>query len=249
MSDRFKDHFSKDSERYAAVRPTYPDELFHRLGALVPSKSCAWDCGTGNGQAAVALASLFTRIVGSDPSRAQIRQAIPNPGVSYVAALAEQSCLADRSVDLTVVAQALHWFDTDRFYAEVRRVTKPQGIIAAWCYRLFRISPVIDEYIDEYYAGTVGRFWPVERRHVDAGYQSLPFPFEKVVVPTPVMRHEWDLGQLVEYVRTWSATRSFVESLGTDPVPALEDKLARFWGDADRRWVVWPLTLLVGRVG
>lgn len=248
MSDPFKDHFSKHSQCYADARPGYPVELFARLSRLSPSASVGWDCGTGNGQAAVSLAAHFARVVATDPSEQQIRQAKLDPGVDYVVASAENCCLADRTVDLITVAQALHWFELDRFYREVHRVAVPHAVVAAWTYQLFRMAPGVDRHVEEFYYDTVSDYWPKERRHVDSGYTTLEFPFHSLQVPAPPMRVDWTLQQVMRYIRSWSATQRYLELNGDDPLAELEAKLALVWGSHETRTVEWPLALLVGRV-
>lgn len=147
----FHDHFSEHAEDYARFRPTYPDSLYKFLGETVTARALAWDCATGNGQAAVGLAAHFERVIATDASRPQIAQALAHPRVEYRVAEATQSGLADASVDLVTIAQALHWFDTPTFYAEVRRVLTPAGVCAAWGYGLMRIAPAIDAVVDHYY--------------------------------------------------------------------------------------------------
>src|SRR5205823_14795537 len=115
---------------YRRFRPTYPPRLFEVLADWSPALRLAWDCGTGNGQAALALAEWFERVIATDRSPEQIAQATPHPGIDYRVAPAEDSGLADSSVDLVTVAQAVHWFDLHRFYAEVRRVARPRALIA-----------------------------------------------------------------------------------------------------------------------
>ena len=97
MSDRFKDHFSKQSGDYVSGRPGYPEALFIQLANLSPSVSCAWDCGTGNGQAATSLAAHFARVVATDPSEEQIKRANFHPRVRYAVATGEQSCVASHN--------------------------------------------------------------------------------------------------------------------------------------------------------
>src|SRR5215831_9466809 len=121
----FKDHFSKQAADYAKFRPRYPQKLFEYLGSIVPSRQLAWDCGTGNGQAAVGLASTFDRIIATDASEKQIANAQSYERVEYRVAPAENSSIGSETIDLIMVAQALHWFDRDRFYAEARRILKP----------------------------------------------------------------------------------------------------------------------------
>src|SRR5687768_3377362 len=128
------DHFSSVARQYAQSRPTYPDALFAWLASCCAERRLAWDVGAGNGQASVALARHFARVLATDLSAEQIAQATPHERVEYRAAPAERSALPDQDTDLVTVAQALHWFDLDPFYREVRRVLKPAGVFAAWCY-------------------------------------------------------------------------------------------------------------------
>ena len=160
----FKDHFSDQASDYARFRPNYPHELFAYLGSLVLARECAWDCGTGSGQAAVALAEFFDRVVATDASEKQILSATKSSRVEYPIAPAENSGLSSHSLDLIAVAQALHWFDLDAFYMEAKRVLKPDGILAVWCYGLLEIGPEIDAIINRFYREIVGPYWPPERK-------------------------------------------------------------------------------------
>jgi len=244
----FSDHFSRDSSSYAKFRPRYPAALFEWVTALVGSRRLAWDCATGNGQAAVQLASHFACVVASDPSRGQLRAAARVPGIHYVAALGEQSALAAGRVDLVTVAQAYHWLDLPRFFAEVDRIIAPGGILAVWFYGTPRMSPAIDTALAGFYDGTVGPYWPAERVHVDTGYRLLPFPIEEVPAPGFTIEAELTLEQLVGYLRSWSAVGRFVAERGFDPVDAFAAELARLWGPpGSAQRIVWPLTVRAGR--
>lgn len=64
-----KDNFSKQSAGYARYRPVYPQELYDFILNNVKSKQVAWDCGTGNGQAAKELAKVFDRVYATDISQ------------------------------------------------------------------------------------------------------------------------------------------------------------------------------------
>ena len=75
----FPDYFSDHAHRYEAYRPTYPDSLFAYLASLVPAHDLAWDCATGNGQAALGLTPHFRTIIATDASPGQIAQAHPHP--------------------------------------------------------------------------------------------------------------------------------------------------------------------------
>jgi SAM-dependent methyltransferase len=207
----------------------------------------ALDVGCGSGQAAVGLAEHFERVHAVDPSAEQIRNAIPHPRVVYAVAPAEATGLPPRSVDLVVAAQALHWFDLDRFYDEVRRVLKPGGAVAIWCYTLTRVSPEVDSVIDRYYYETVGPYWPRERRLVDDGYASLPFPFDEVPAPELEIRLTWTLVDMLAYLRTWSPTRLYIKANGVDPVSLVEPELAAAWGrHGAPRTVTWPIKMRAG---
>jgi SAM-dependent methyltransferase len=211
--------------------------------------SLAWDCGTGNGQAALALAAHFDQVIATDPSQAQLAQAPRHTKVEFRLALEKDSGLASHSVDLVTAAQAAHWFDSSAFNKEAARVLRPGGIVAIWCYNLLRIAPGIDETILRFYAEIVGPYWPPERRHTEAGYQTLPFPFPELPFPEIRMQHDWTLEELGAYVRSWSAVMHFARQRGFDPVEALLQDLSRLWGAPEvRRLIQWPLAGRIGRI-
>jgi SAM-dependent methyltransferase len=193
------------------------------------------------------LARHFRVVVASDAAFGQLSgRWVGSEGVKRCAALAEQSPFADRSVDLVVVAAALHWFDLERFYSEVRRAMTPDGILAAWAYSLLSAGAEVDPYLQTFFSETVGPYWPPERRWVDCGYRGLPFPFARVEAPRFEMETSFSLDDLAGYLGTWSAVKRFRAASGDDPVPPLIERLHRAWGRSRRR-VVWPLHLLVGR--
>jgi SAM-dependent methyltransferase len=242
----FKDHFSRQAADYAKFRPGYPRKLFDYLGSIVPSHKLAWDCGTGNGQAAVGLASVFDRVIATDASEKQIANAQPHDRVEYRLAPAENSGIKSGTVDLIMVAQALHWFDLDRFHAEARRVLKPDGVLAASAYNLLQIDPSIDEVINRYYHEVVGPFWAPERKLVET-FAEIPFPFHKIDPPEFEMKARWNLDHLIGYLGTWSASQLFLKAKGTDPVEQIIHNLRSAWGEPrQERSVIWPLTLRVG---
>jgi len=245
----FKDYFSTQSVDYAKYRPSYPVELFEYLASIAPQQETAWDCATGNGQAAFALASFFARVVATDGSQFQLDNAAAHERVTYHQATAEDSHLESHSIDLVTVAQALHWFDLEGFYSEVSRVLKPRGVLAVWCYNLLEISPALDAVINKFYAETVGPYWPPERRLIEDNYRSIAFPFAEVEPPPFDMRARWNLMDLLGYFRTWSATQRFIAARGFDPLPELADELLQLWEKPDEtKLVKWPLYLRAGVV-
>lgn len=249
MSATFKDHFSKQAPDYARYRPNYPAQLFAWLADIAPSRRAAWDCGTGSGQAAVGLAAHFERVIATDPSRKQLDHAEPHPRIDYRVASAEVSLLDTASVDLVTVAQAIHWFDLDKFYAEAKRVLKPGGIVAAWTYTLLDVEAGIDELLTDFYRNVVGPYWPPERRMVDDRYRSLPFPFEPIAPPAFEIRTEWTRDDLLGYLGTWSATQAYMKAKGVDPLVDFARRLTPLWPDAALvKTLRWPLHMRVGRL-
>lgn len=245
----FKDHFSTASERYAAFRPDYPAALFTWLAGVCADRDAAWDCATGSGQAAAGLAPHFRAVIASDASAGQIAHAHGPANVSFRVATAENSGLADASIDLISVAQAAHWFDLPLFYAEARRVLKPGGVIALWGYGRLVLPEGMDAIFRRFYVDTVGPYWPVERALIDDGYRSLAFPFTEIAAPEFFIEVEWSLPRLMDYVSTWSAVKRYRAAVGEDPLPQLAAALAPLWGDArTARSLRWPLFLRVGRV-
>lgn len=243
----FQDHFSTQAKTYAAARPTYPPELFAALAKLSPGHALVWDAGAGNGQASVALAAHFTRVVATEPSAAQRAAAAAHPRVEYHEAAETATMLADGSVDLVTVAQAVHWFDRPKFYREVQRVLRPDGVVALWGYELSGITAEIDAAVLRFYRGPIGSYWPPERVHIENGYRSIEFPFAELSFPVATMELDWTLAQFAGYLRSWSAVVRYQKEKGIDPVTLLEAELAAWWGEGARR-ITWPLVGRVGRV-
>jgi SAM-dependent methyltransferase len=245
----FKDHFSGHAGTYASFRPGYPPAVFDFVASLPRRRGLAWDCATGNGQAAVDLAERFERVVATDASAQQLEHATPHPRVEYRQALAERSGLEDGSADLVTVATAVHWFDFDRFYAEVERVLAPDGALAVWAYDLARIAPEVDVLVDHLGREIVAPYWPPERRWVDELYRTLPFPFDEVEVPDLWIEESWDLERFVQYLGTWSATNRYLQEKGQDPRELVRPELEKAWGDpALPRTIRWPLMMRAGRL-
>ncbi|MES2124871.1 MAG: class I SAM-dependent methyltransferase [Gemmatimonadota bacterium] len=244
----FADHFSPVAATYAASRPGYPDALFDWIARVAPAREVVWDCACGSGQATASLAARFELVVATDASAEQLSHAPPIPRTVWKRAVAESSGLPAASVDAVTIAQALHWFDFDAFWAEVRRVVRPGGVLVAWTYGPQRIDdPAIDPILNRFANGEVGPCWPANRRHVDSGYATIDFPFPRLDPPSLELEVSWTLEQMLGYARSWSATQRYVASYGSDPVEALAEALRPHWGS--RTLVVrWPLAILAGRV-
>ncbi len=243
----FSDHFSGCADAYAAYRPVYPPTLIEQLAALAPARELAWDAGTGNGQAAALLAAHFARVLATDASAEQIARTRPQPRIRYRVCAEDGTGLDEECVDLVTVAQALHWFDLDRFHAEVRRVLKPGGVVAAWCYGRIELEPPIGPIVDRFYFDRIGAFWPAERRHVERGYVDLPFPFESLPFGSWSMAEDLTVDRLMGYVGTWSAVKECRLREGRDPLPDLRRELEHAWPAGVSLRAVWPLAIRVGR--
>jgi SAM-dependent methyltransferase len=245
----FKDHFSRQSAAYSRHRPGYPPELIDFVANQSRTRGLAIDCATGSGQAALQLAAHFERVLAVDGSQAQLRNAHAHAGVTYVAAVAESLPVADRRAQLVAAAQALHWFDFGRFYAECRRVLEPGGVVAAWTYGKFSFdNGEIDAIVEDFYEREVGPYWPPERRHVEQGYRTLPFPFARMPAPDFELVTQWSLEQLLGYFASWSAVQRYKDVRGADPLPALRAQLEAGWPAPETRRLRWPIHVLLGRV-
>ena len=245
----FKDHFSDVAAAYAAHRPSYPPGLGDFLARLAPARRLAWDAGCGSGQLSVLLAGAFERVVATDASPEQIAQAARHPNVEYRCGRADASGLLERVADLATAAQAAHWFDLPAYYAEVRRVVRPGGVVALISYGVVTAGPDLDAVIQPFYREALARYWPPERRHVDTGYRSLPFPFDELDAPAFEIRLDWRLEDLVGYVATWSAVWALEQAAGPGLFGTFRRELEAAWRTAATvRTVRWPLALRVGRV-
>lgn len=240
----FKDHFSGQAGAYSAYRPRYPKSLFALLASRADGHALAWDCATGNGQAALGLASHFRRVIATDASKAQIEKAQRHERIRYCVATAENAGIRSHTVDLVVVAQALHWFDFPAFFQEVERVLKPGGLLAVWTYSLMHITPEIDEVIRHFYREIVGPFWPPERKHTENGYRDIALPYNALPVPPLAMHSMWGLDAVLGYIGTWSAVQRYRMQQGTDPLAPLRLALTALWQPASTpKPVRWPLSL------
>ena len=246
----FKDHFSMQAGQYTQFRPHYPREVFGFLASLPRARDCAWDCGTGNGQAAVDLAEYFACVVATDPSAKQIAHAEEHVGVEYVVCSAEQCPLPTASIDLVTVALAIHWFDFDSFYAQVRRVGRAGSVLAVWCYGLANITPEVDQVVWHLYSDLLGSYWPPERKLIEERYETIPFPFEEIHPPEFNMTAQWSLDEFLGYLGTWSSVQKFIERHHENPLNSVFDKLSQVWGSRNmKRQVHWPVYMRVGRIG
>jgi ubiquinone/menaquinone biosynthesis C-methylase UbiE len=243
----FADHFSEKSEQYAAARPSYPDALFAAIAAAAPGRERAWDCATGSGQAAVGLAAHFGHVEATDASAQQIANALAHPRVRYTVQPAERTDLAAGAFDAIVVAQALHWFDLDRFYAEARRVLRPGGLVAAWAYDWSAVTPAVDRALERHLLVKIRPYWPEQVNRMQSSFMDFPFPFAPVSLPPVRIEMAWTLEQYLAYVETWSATRAYLAQHGRGILDEAESAMRKAWGEVRVRTVTMPLHVRCGR--
>lgn len=244
-----KDNFSTQAEIYAKFRPGYPRELFTFIASLVKDKHAVWDCATGNGQAATELAKHFELVYATDISDKQLENAVQKPNITYIKAPAEKTSFEDHQFDLITVAQAIHWFDFDAFYREVRRTLKPGGVLAVIGYGLLEGDEDVKNSIDYFYRDVTGPYWDKERRYLDERYQTIPFPFNEITTPKFISKYNWTLEQLTGYLNTWSAVQHYIKQHGHNPVEQFELKLKQHWKSGEIRLIEFPILLRIGITG
>ncbi len=243
-----KDYFSTQAKAYATFRPTYPASLYEFLLKQLPKHNTAWDCATGNGQVANQLANHFETVFATDISQRQLDQTIPRNNIFYSISPAEKTNFTDQQFDLVTVGQALHWFDQNLFYEEVKRVCKPGGLLAVWGYALLNIEPGIDDEILHFYNHIVGPYWDSARRLLEEEYQTISFPFEEIVSPGFSIKVEWTLSQMAGYLSSWSSTQKYIQQVGQDPVLPFIQKLSEIWDPTVTKVVRFPLFCRSGRI-
>lgn len=243
-----KDNFSNISDQYAKFRPTYPQTIYDFIYPLLSQRDSAWDCGTGTGQVALELARDFETVYATDISAQQLEKAPPADNIIYSVQQAEQTHFPTDSFDLITVAQAIHWFDFDKFNQEVQRVGRANSIIALFGYELLNITPEIDHIIKVLYTEIVGPYWDPERRHIEQRYQSIPFPYRELETPDIVNIKLWSIDNVLGYLHTWSAVQHFEKAKGNNPVQLIEQELRQAWGATEMRKVNFPIIFKVGRI-
>jgi hypothetical protein len=149
---------------------------------------------------------------------------------------------------LIIVAQAVHWFDFDRFYLEVNRTAKKNALLVIIGYSRLKISNQLDNIIDNFYFNVIGNHWDKERKYIDENYQTIPFPFEEVKVPKFKNVYQWTFEHLTGYLETWSAVKHFIKDKGINPVDSVYEDLKHAWGQTDKRIINFPLLLRIGRI-
>jgi len=244
-----KDLFSKQSDLYARYRPTYPKELYEYILSFVKEKNIAWDCATGNGQAAVVLAEHFKKVIATDISPSQIEKATKKENIEYVVCAAESTPFEENTFDLVTVAQAYHWIKWKEFKKEVMKVCKPNAVIAIWTYYSRTTDDEkIDKAVSDFYENVTKPYWDYERKYVDEKYSTVEFDYELLPVKDFETVLYWKREDLIGYISSWSAIQKFINTNGHSPVPLVEEEINKLWPEGETKKVIFPIYLKLGRI-
>lgn len=244
-----KDLFSDRSDLYAKYRPTYPEALFHYIFGFVEKRGHAWDCATGNGQAAGVLANYFEKVEASDISAAQLEKAVQKPNIEYHLAPAEHTPFPDDTFDLITVAQAYHWLDWKAFYKEATRTGKPNAVVAVWTYNLFQCEDeAINGIVHHFYWDITLPYWDAARKYVEEGYQTVDFAFDPLPSKEFSIQLRYTKEQFKGYLSTWSGVQAYIKERGSSPLLLIEKDLDRIWNDAEQKTFHFPVNLRIGRI-
>jgi hypothetical protein len=241
-------NFSKQAKSYAAYRPEYPGSLYKFIFSHLKQSQTAWDAGTGSGQSAAILANHFTTVHASDISAEQLTHAIKKPNIIYAEAPSENSGYPSNSFDLVTAAQAIHWFDFDAFYEEVRRVARKHALIAVFGYGRLQSESGINPVIQKLYDLAFQAYFSSARRFVEEHYQTIPFPFEEIPAPAFSIETRWTMDQLKGYFDTWSAVQKFISEKGYNPADDAILKIRKVRPNVTPVPVRFPVFLRLGKV-
>lgn len=245
--DRNIKTFNKESLKYSLSRPTYPKEIYDFLSQQLADHDSAWDCACGTGQIASSLINYFSIVYASDINSNQIENRIENEKIRYSIQSSEQTNYHDNQFDLICVGQALHWFDLDKYFKEVYRVLKPNGIFACWGYSFIKISPEIDEIINRIFLEPIYPYWSEKNHLLWNGYDQIYFPFERIKSPDFKMIQEWTKEELFEYLKTWSAYKRYVEDNTNDLKTGYFNGLSIEWPDNFKMTITMDFVFYSGR--
>jgi ubiquinone/menaquinone biosynthesis C-methylase UbiE len=242
------DNFSKQADLYAKYRPRYPKAMYDFIFQHLQGKQTAWDCATGSGQVAGYLAPHFKRVVATDISDEQMKHASGKANIKYVNAPAEDSGLPSNTFDLITVAQAIHWFDFDCFYSEVKRTAKEGALLAVIGYGMVQVNEDIDLLIKNFYDFTFNKYFKDNRQYLDRHYKTIPFPFEEIECPEFSISYQWSLEKLEGYFKSWSAVQKIKEDEGYNPVNDFMKKLKEDWNQGEVKEVTFPVFMRLGQI-
>jgi ubiquinone/menaquinone biosynthesis C-methylase UbiE len=215
--------------------------------SFVANKQSALDIATGNGQLAKELSHHFNIVYATDISEKQLDNAEKADNIIYKKEQAEQTSFEDSIFDLVTVAQAVHWFDFDKFHNEMYRIMKPEGLIALIGYGLFATNEETDKIINYLYKDIIGPYWDPERKYIDDNYTTLPFPYKEIPAKHFKSELTWSFEQLAGYLETWSAVQHYKDKKGENPLDIVRKDLRSSWEKSDQK-ITFPFLLRLGKL-
>jgi len=273
-SSNTKSLFKDQSHLYSLYRPSYDKVLYGHIMDYIKNnsklkRSVALDVATGNGQAAFDLRTYFDKVIAMDIQESQIKQAFKGfDNIQFIEGSAENICLDANSIDLVCVAQALHWFDTVKFYKEAHRVMKDTGTLALWGYDLCHITSKKSEYknnaeraskvvLELYKNSELAKYWDNRRFLIDNHYVTIAPNnhndekiWKNVTRINMTMSKQWKLDDVVKYISTWSAYNTYMREkkvdrgCSLDPCVMIEKQLLEIYGTNDAEVnITWPIFL------
>jgi len=247
------DMFGTNSSHYRTFRPQYPQELYDILLENMDDKrDLALDVGCGSGQAAIKLASMFTKVIATDPSEGQIKNAIPADNIEYKVLPAEDSGLESNSFDLITVAQAIHWFNLPIFFEESKRLLRKGGVLAFWTYTAMKIENNGDaeKVNSKLYDETLINYFAPQRVLVDNLYKDIVPPFENTIRKSFPYRRKMSIGGLLGLYMSWSGYQKYVKT-NPDPLPEIKESLCKAYNteDLDKEVIdgLWEMCLVISK--
>lgn len=221
--------FNTESHKYFQYRPRYPKQLYEFISSVCKSNEMVWDSACGNGQVAVDISEYFSIVEASDIHENQLNNSFEKDNVHYSLQNSEATNYPDNFFDAVCVAQALHWFNLEAFFYEVKRVLKKEGVFFCWGYSFFKVEDEIDQIINEYLLKEIEPFWSEHNKLLHNEYVNINFPFEKIETPKLEMKENWQLAQLLEYLSTWSAIKLYNKKKSINILDELEMQLSNYW--------------------
>ena len=143
------DAFGRSAEDYEHGRPEWPEELVDEVaGELgLHAESEALDLAAGTGKLTRLLVTRFGHVVAVEPDeamRAVLQRVVP--GAEALAGSAEEIPLHAAAVDAVFVAEAFHWFASEKVVSEIARMLRPRGgLVVIWNTRTERDPPFPEE--------------------------------------------------------------------------------------------------------
>ncbi len=180
----------------------------------------AVDVGSGTGIATRQLALILPewRIVGVEPGEAMRAQAVSDSrgaAVDFRVGTAEDLPIEEASTGLVIAAQALHWFDHPRFYAEAQRALAPAGLIAIIQNdRALDELPLFEDYesfLEEHSPG-----YTRDYRKFDIASELSEAGFGDVSSTTAEWTRPQTHKEFIELARSSSKMHAAVEQLGEE---------------------------------